>query len=166
MLKIKVNQSSDYVIEKDGNQILINGIVENFDSILLADGRYHILKDNISYTVEVLEINKPLKELLLKINGVEYQVAGKDKFDLLMEQMGISASTASKHEQLKAPMPGKVLEIKVSVGQEVKQGEPLLILEAMKMENVLKASHDVTVAEINIKQGDTVDKGQILLVFG
>ena len=84
---------------------------------------------------------------------------------MLMEQMGISASAASKHEQLKAPMPGKVLEIKVSVGQEVKQGEPLLILEAMKMENVLKASHDVTVAEINIKQGDTVDKGQVLLVF-
>ncbi|MEY3412056.1 MAG: hypothetical protein RIQ70_742 [Bacteroidota bacterium] len=166
MLKIKVNQSSDYVIEKDGNQILINGIVEIFDSILLADGRFHILKDNISYTVEVLEINKPLKELLLKINGVEYQVTGKDKFDLLMEQMGISTSTASKHEQLKAPMPGKVLEIKVSVGQEVKQGEPLLILEAMKMENVLKASHDVTVAEINIKQGDTVDKGQVLLAFG
>ncbi|MEY3450871.1 MAG: hypothetical protein RL711_696, partial [Bacteroidota bacterium] len=117
------------------------------------------------YTVEVVELNKSTKEMVLKINGVICELSAQDKFDVLMAQMGISAQSNTKQAQLKAPMPGKVIDVVVVIGQLVKQGETLLILEAMKMENVLKASHDVVISQIIIQQGDTVDKGQVLLVF-
>jgi biotin carboxyl carrier protein len=165
MLQVKVNQGNVYQIENTNGKIAINGEEELFDCIQLADGRFHILRNHQSYTVEVVEVNKSTKELVLKINGTLCLVSAQDKFDVLMAQMGMSVNSNPKQEQLKAPMPGKVLDVVVEVGQLVKQGETLLILEAMKMENVLKASHDVVVSQIAIKQGDTVDKGQVLLVF-
>jgi biotin carboxyl carrier protein len=165
MLHVKVNQGNVYHIENANGKCKINGEDEIFDCIKLADGRFHILKDHQSYTVEVVELNKSTKEMVLKINGVICELSAQDKFDVLMAQMGISAQSNTKQAQLKAPMPGKVIDVVVVIGQLVKQGETLLILEAMKMENVLKASHDVVISQIIIQQGDTVDKGQVLLVF-
>ena len=61
-----------------------------------------------------------------------------------------------------APMPGKSLGVKASVGQAVKKGEVLLILEAMKMENEIVAPSDGTVASINVSVGDSVEAGATL----
>lgn len=66
---------------------------------------------------------------------------------------------------LLAQMPGKITEIYVKEGQEVKKGDPLLILEAMKMENVIKANNSGKVLKINVKVGDTVEKGKMLIDF-
>jgi biotin carboxyl carrier protein len=66
---------------------------------------------------------------------------------------------------MQAPMPGRVTAIHVQVGQEVEPGTPLLSLEAMKMENVLKAEGIGVVSEIAIQQGDVVDKGALLIAF-
>ncbi|MCL4155747.1 UNVERIFIED_CONTAM: hypothetical protein GTU68_052685 [Idotea baltica] len=62
-------------------------------------------------------------------------------------------------------MPGLVLNIRVSPGDEVAEGDTLLVLEAMKMENVIKAVGNGTVKEIKVGHGDKVDKGQILIQF-
>lgn len=61
-----------------------------------------------------------------------------------------------------APMPGKILGVKVSVGQAVKKGDVLVILEAMKMENEIVAPSDGTVASINVSNGDAVESGATL----
>lgn len=61
-----------------------------------------------------------------------------------------------------APMPGKILGVKASVGQAVKKGEVMLILEAMKMENEIVAPSDGTVASINVSVGDAVEAGATL----
>jgi biotin carboxyl carrier protein len=62
-------------------------------------------------------------------------------------------------------MPGLIVKLLVAVGDTVKQGEPLLILEAMKMENVFKAAADVTIKEIKVSEKQSVEKGQLLMLF-
>ena len=83
--------------------------------------------------------------------------------DLLLEKMGMSAASLNKVANIKSPMPGLVLEVKVEVGDSVENGTPLLILEAMKMENIIKSTGDGIVKAINIKQGQAVEKNEVLL---
>ena len=67
---------------------------------------------------------------------------------------------------IKAPMPGLILEINVKVGQEVKEDEPLLILEAMKMENIITSPRDGIIKSISVNKTDAVEKNQLLIEFG
>ena len=68
-------------------------------------------------------------------------------------------------EDVKAPMPGKILDVLVKVGDQVKEDDELLMLEAMKMENPIYAPADGTVKEIKVNTGDTVETDQILVVL-
>jgi biotin carboxyl carrier protein len=68
-------------------------------------------------------------------------------------------------KEIKAPMPGLIFDIKVKEGDEVKKGDAVLILEAMKMENILKSPGDGTVKSIKIKKGQSVEKNQVLIQF-
>lgn len=65
-----------------------------------------------------------------------------------------------------APMPGTILRVAVAVGDQVKQGDTLLILEAMKMENEILAPHDGTISQVNVAQGASVNAGDPLLTMG
>ncbi len=111
-----------------------------------------------------LLISEPFKKrFLIAYRGHIYRVKIQDKNDLLIDQMGYTQTPGTKSEHIKAPMPGLVLEIKVKSGDQVKQGDSLIVLEAMKMENVLKAHHDGTVRVVNVEKGQAVDKGQVLI---
>ena len=79
--------------------------------------------------------------------------------------MGLSNLLAAKVSEIKAPMPGMVLKVLVEEGAEIKKGDNLFVLEAMKMENIIKSPADVVVKTIKIKPGDKVEKGQILIQF-
>ncbi len=68
-------------------------------------------------------------------------------------------------KELKAGMPGKVIEIFAKEGDIIKANKPLLIMEAMKMENEMRATADVKIKEICVKQGDSVESGQVLIKF-
>ena len=67
--------------------------------------------------------------------------------------------------QVTAPMPGKILNVKVNVGDSVKEGDLVLLLEAMKMENEVFASATGKVVQIPVKSGDTVNTGDVLMVI-
>jgi biotin carboxyl carrier protein len=103
------------------------------------------------------------KTITLEINKAQYEVVLKDEFDTLIEKLGFEKKTALKLDNIKAPMPGTVLKILVTPGQALVKGEPLIILEAMKMENVLKASADVVIKKILVKEGDPVEKNKVLI---
>ena len=105
------------------------------------------------------------KRLHLSTEGQEFEVNIKDEQDLLLEKLGISSKTDQRLVNLKAPMPGKVVDVMVSEGETVEKGHALVILEAMKMENLIKASADATIKAIKIKQGDAVEKNQIMIEF-
>jgi len=88
-----------------------------------------------------------------------------DHRDQLLAELGADEGKAGKETAINAPMPGLVLKIHVSPGDSVQRGESLLVLEAMKMENDIKANFDGTVSAIHVATGDAVGKGALLIEF-
>lgn len=74
----------------------------------------------------------------------------------------VTPAQAGAGEEITAPMPGTILDVKVTAGQTVKSGDVLMILEAMKMENEIMAPHDGTVTSVSITKGATVESGTLL----
>lgn len=163
MLQLKINDRSEFTFEEDENGIHLNGTHNDADLIKLSDGKYHLIKDDKSFTIEV--VSQEGKTISLLVNGKRYTCEVKDKLDIQLNKMGISVGAATAENELKAPMPGLVLDIKVSIGQEVKAGESMVVLEAMKMENILKAAGDVTIKDIKVKSGQNVEKNAVLIEF-
>ena len=79
--------------------------------------------------------------------------------------MGMVSKEIPKINKLDAPMLGNIINVLVSKGDKVTKGDPLLILEVMKMENVIKAPGDVTIQKINVLVGNNVNKNQTLIKF-
>ncbi|MCP4440027.1 MAG: biotin/lipoyl-binding protein [Aureispira sp.] len=140
---------------------------QNFDWDLLEvkEGYFHIVQNNKSYTASVLEANHEDKTFKIRINQEVYSIELKDKFDLLVEKLGLTNMNAQKANDVKAPMPGLVLDVLVKEGDEVAKGDSVLILEAMKMENVIKAAGDGVVQKISVDKGAAVEKNQVLVEF-
>lgn len=164
MYQTKVNGKSFEVV-KNEDSFLINGESFQWDLVKIADGYFHILYKNKSYSAEVVKADRATKTFQFKINNKIQTVEVKDKFDLLLEKMGMANGAAAKINNIKAPMPGLVIDLKVKAGDIVKVGDPLLILEAMKMENILKSPGDGTIKNVKTKKGDSVEKGQVLIEF-
>ena len=119
-----------------------------------------------------------MKEYTITVNGVAYDVTVDEKGNG-GASVAPSAATAVKaaapapaaapakaaqgNISVTAPMPGKVLAVKVNVGDSVQSGAPVLVLEAMKMENDIVAPKDGKVVAINVKVGDSVESGAVLV---
>ncbi len=165
MYKAKVNGHFEFEIDREKDRLRINGEAADWDMLPLREGRFSILHKGKNYDAEIIERHPAEKSFRIRINNGIYKVRLKDPYDQLLEKMGFQSGAALSVKELKAPMPGLVLDLKVAAGTAVKKGDALLVLEAMKMENVLKAESDATVKEIHIKDGDAVEKNQILLEF-
>lgn len=164
--KIKVNGTTEHQVSiANDNSITINEDAAALDVQKVKPGVYHVIRDNKSYVVEEVKSEEDGKLLTLKINGNKYQVALKDKYDELLHRLGMDNISAGKINEIKAPMPGLVLNIIADEGSTVKKGDPLIVLEAMKMENILKSPTDGTVKKIAVKKGTAVEKNQVLISF-
>ncbi len=166
-LKVVGENKEEFKIafDKNANSGTINEKEFSLDVAQINDKTFHIIKDNKSYNVEVLKLKLEEKEVFIKVNGDKYKFSVKDKFDELLKSLGMDNLASAKVSDLKAPMPGLVLEIDVEVGQSVQKGDALLILEAMKMENVIKSPADGVIKKIAVNKGDAVEKNQVLLNF-
>lgn len=151
--------------DKNASSGTIDGNPFNWDVKKIKNNLFHVIKDNKSYNLELLKLNPEEKTVFVKINGLKYKFQLKDKFDDLLHSLGMDNLLVTKVSDLKAPMPGLVLSIDVEVGQEVKKGDALLILEAMKMENIIKSPTDGVIKSIAVKTGQAVEKNQLLLNF-
>lgn len=157
MLEIKINNGP--ALKWDENTAFTGDLVRT------GERSWHLIRDYKTYEIVLLAYDREEKKISLRINNRDYHLSIRDEMDILLEKMGLADAAAKKLNDLKAPMPGLVREIKVSVGQEVEKGDALIVLEAMKMENVLKAPNKATVKSVEVSPGNAVEKNQILLKF-
>ncbi|HPI54055.1 MAG TPA: acetyl-CoA carboxylase biotin carboxyl carrier protein subunit [Chitinophagaceae bacterium] len=130
-----------------------------------AGGGYQCVFNGKSVVADVVKIDKESKQVVLRIEGKKYTVQIKEPIDLMLERLGLNVKASRKLHQLKSPMPGLIIKVLVKEGDVVKQGDPLLILEAMKMENVFKASGDAVIKSIKVAERQAVEKGEELIAF-
>jgi len=139
--------------------------VEILDAVETQTSHFHILKDSQRYTAEIIHTDFLNKTYTIKVNGNTYTVNIANALDLLIKDMGFTIGASKQINVIKAPMPGLILEMSVTVGQEVKENDCLLILEAMKMENSFLSPRAGTIKSISANKGDAVEKGQLLIEF-
>ena len=165
MIKVITNNKERAIVFDTKNSGVIDGKQFEWDMIQIKEGSFHIIKDNKSYSVEIVKTDFAAKSFTISVNGNKYQLQVKDKFDELLKSLGMDNLNANKINDIKAPMPGLVLELRVEEGNEVKKGDAILVLEAMKMENIIKSPADGIIKKINVKKGLAVEKNQVLINF-
>ncbi len=147
------------------NELLVHGKAAQINPISEKNGEYSVTIDGQTSKVEVLSANYKEKSFTILIHGKKYKAQASNEFDLLLKKMGFDSSSSQKIKELKAPMPGMVLNIPVSEGDSVNKGDTLLVLEAMKMENSIKAAGPGKIKQILAQKGKAVEKNQVLIVF-
>lgn len=154
---------SDYKINVGQRSFELSEDSLETDLIQNNDASIHLLENKQSYTIQILEEDFQNKKVTLEINGTAYPIEIMDALDIKVEEMGLSNIAEKLVSAIHSPMPGLVLDILVKVGDTIEEGSQLLILEAMKMENILKAEGSGIVKSIEISKGDAVEKGQLLI---
>jgi len=158
-MNFNVNVNSNIELDISSEEI------SKLDAIEISESKSHILYNDKSYNSEITASHFNSKTYEVKINNNSYNIKIKNPLDLLINDMGFSLGSAKHIDSIKAPMPGLILEINVSTGQHVKEDDALLILEAMKMENILTSPRDGVIKSILVKKGEAVDKGSLLIEF-
>ncbi|TGV00395.1 acetyl-CoA carboxylase biotin carboxyl carrier protein subunit [Flavivirga rizhaonensis] len=155
--KTSVNNTFDFEIKDDD--------ISNLDALQISESKFHVLEQNKSYHAKIIREDFNKKAYEVKINNNTYNISILNDLDTLIKDMGFAVGATKHIGSIKAPMPGLILEINVKANQEVKEDDPLLILEAMKMENIITSPTDGVIKSISVNKGDAVDKNQLLIEF-
>lgn len=139
----------------------VSGDTSGNYSFEFVNGRYILRTGTKSYKID--NVTKEGASIEFSMNGVWHKVQVKDEQELLLDRLGFKTGAAVGEGILNAPMPGKILEIMVAEGDEVEKDQPLVILEAMKMENELKAPVSGTIASISAEVGASLEKNSPIL---
>lgn len=157
VFKLKVNDSFDFEVR--------SADLSGLDLLQISDLEYHILHQNKSYKAEIEHADFNNKNYKVKINNTLYNINIFNNLDALIKIMGFENGSTKHVNSIKAPMPGLILDLNVKVGQEVKENDTLLILEAMKMENIISSPRDGVIKSVSANKGDAVEKNQLLIEF-
>lgn len=163
--KYQVVSPSEKVTEVavNNNVLSINGTQVSWDIIATGNQNKNVLIGNQVYNIEVERVDVSNKTVSLSVNGKSYSFKIREELDIQLNTMGLLNKKQVKVDNIKAPMPGLVVKILVQEGQEVEKGDPIIVLEAMKMENVIKAAGHGKVKKINVTNKEAVEKNAVLI---
>jgi biotin carboxyl carrier protein len=165
MYEAKVNGDFEFKVSTRDGDLSLNDTLVDADIHRINDHTFQVLHRGGSYSVHVLDQNADENLVTLRINGKRAQVRLTTELDRLLKRLGMENMAGAKVANIKAPMPGLIHSILVEPGAEVAKGDQLLILEAMKMENVIKSPTDGTVQKIHVAPGESVEKGKVMVEF-
>jgi len=152
-------------------QASVNGLTFNFtkteldavDLVKRSPAEFHLIKDHRATNAKLVETDSTGKKLKIDIEGEIFDIEIKDDLDRLLEIMELGSTSNNRVKEIRAPMPGLVLEITITEGQEVNEGDKILILQAMKMENSIVVHSRARIRKIMVTAGQAVEKGQVLM---
>ena len=154
MYKVKVNEFEFSFSKQE---------IDAADLVKKSPVAFNLIKDHRSVNAKLVESDRTGKKLTIEMEGETFHIEIKDEMDQVVEKMGFGKASNKQIKEIKAPMPGLVLEIAVSEGQEVAEGDKILILGAMKMENSILINTRATIKRIAVSAGQAVEKGQVLV---
>ncbi len=163
----------DHTLEltrRNGLSCLLDGVRFEAEAAEIRPGVYSLLLGGKSFQVQVAPRATALSgpagsragEYTVQVDGVHYAVSIRDS---RRRSRGGSGMTLAGKQNITAPMPGKVVRILVSEGQQVQSGQGLIVMEAMKMQNEIKCSTSGKVQKVSVRKGQAVNAGEILLVL-
>lgn len=164
MIKVKISEKV-YELEKDGIGFEINGEKVAMDILPHRDGEFHIISRDQSITAKVLAFDPVKKSLTISLCGQVFNLEIREEHDELLEKINFATGNGQNHEKILSPMPGLIQKILVNEYDDIQSGDPVLVLNAMKMENVLKSPVSGKVKDIFVKEGEQVEKGKVLIQF-
>ncbi|WP_370089280.1 biotin/lipoyl-containing protein [Ekhidna sp.] len=163
MIEVKVGETEKISVTNSKEGVLLNGELFDGEVVKVGESSYKVYRETKIFTIDVVE--REGKKMKLKVNGVLLDVSVTDHIDQILDKLGMDVSASAAVKDVKAPMPGSILNVIVAEGDEVTQGDQLLVLEAMKMENVIKSPGDGKVSKIHVVEKENVEKNQVLISF-
>jgi biotin carboxyl carrier protein len=164
-----------YFIEKDKEEKLIglsgddkafiDGEEYKYSFEILGDEYFLLRLNNENYFLKIIKDDNDPGAFFIENRAELYRVTCRDELSRLIEEMGYGNKNERHHSEIRSPMPGIIVKLNVSEGQNIKQGDVLLVLEAMKMENEIMATRDCIVAKINVVEKRSVEKGELLMIL-
>lgn len=154
-------ETKELNFDEEQQTVEIDGAEHQYEFIKQDDHRYLLRIGKQLFKLDDVSIDKHTVEF--QFNGQWMQVQVRNEQDLLMDEMGFKSAAELGEGELNAPMPGKILEIMPSEGDTVEEGQPVVILEAMKMENELKAPTSGVITAISVEVGQNVEKNEPIL---
>lgn len=161
------NQDAVYRISTAGAEpvMITSDALLSLDVVATGSGSYHLLWEGKSFHFEVVSVDLDAKRLKIRSGGQLFELMVNDALELMIERLGLQRHRSNALEQLRAPMPGLVLKLLVNPGDTIQPGDPVVILEAMKMENVIKSTGHGTVDQLLVREGQPVEKEAVLMTF-
>ncbi len=126
-----------------------------------GNGVYRLRLGQELHTIDSIQIEGDRVRFMF--DGRPVDVAYQDEQAQLLARLGFKKSAANTAGSVKAPMPGRILSLQVEVGHEVSAGQPVAVLEAMKMENEIRSPLDGRIKAVHVREGQTVEKNTLLL---
>jgi len=160
---VKINRRKFDIDSKSKKEIQIDGVDCELDIINIDEHQYSVLFNNQVF--EFIIEQQSATQYTVDLKGESHNISIEDERDLLLNKFENQDKTSSRLLEVKAPMPGLVLKVEVEVGQKVKIGTGLVILEAMKMENEIRSLVDGKVKEIKVKEKSAIEKGETLIIL-
>ena len=165
MYTISLSDSTYTVEILSKTQARLNGEIVDFEVRKEKNKVYVVTLNGQSYFVLIKRYDALLKEMEIQVEHQLFQLKVRDDIDALLDKLGIDYSDMFKVSDLKAPMPGLVLDVLVKAGDTVKKDDNLLVISAMKMENNIKSPVDAVIKEVAVEKDMAVNKNQVLVEF-
>ena len=157
IVEIELDEFDDSKFHLNGSPYQINYFYHN--------DLFHIIFNNKSYVLKLISSNKDSNNYCISINNKIFNIEIFDAKNKFSKIIGLKLSDDNKKLDVTSPMPGLVMDVLVNVNETVEKNQSLIILEAMKMENVIKSPVQAKIKSIMVKKGDNVNKNEVLISF-
>lgn len=162
-IRALINSEETFDVESNKSGYLLDEKETTIQSKKIKDNIFEIRRESKLYQLVI--VSREPDYVTLNINGHQITVSVKDDLAQMLDELGIEDNAKTELKEILAPMPGLILDIPITEGQEIEVKQTVLILEAMKMENIIKSPIASTVKKIHVTKGQNVEKNQVLISF-